>query len=151
MAEAAMKATGDDYNIYVPITNALGALGKTEARTDIVQHRIQVLDAHLRKVPEDSRARALLATDYATLDREEDAIREATLSMTLRPDDATVLYNVACVFCCLKKTNEALDALRRAWEAGFRDPVWARRDPDLSSLHGNPEFERLYPDAAEGD
>jgi hypothetical protein len=24
--------------------------------------------------------------------------------------------------------------------------VWARRDPDLSLLHGDPEFERLYPE-----
>lgn len=23
---------------------------------------------------------------------------------------------------------------------------WARRDPDLAPLHGNPEFERLYPE-----
>ena len=145
MADAAMKAAGDDYNVYVPIANALGALGKTKARADIMQHRIQVMDAHLRTVPEDSRARAILASDYAALDRPEDAIREANLSMTLRPDDATVLYNVACVFCNLKKTDEALDVLGKAWEAGFKDPVWARRDPDLTILHGDPEFERLYP------
>ena len=73
------------------------------------------------------------------------AIREANLAMTLRPDDATVLYNVACLYCILKKSDEALDVLRRAWEAGFKDPVWVRRDPDLTSLHGDPEFERLYP------
>jgi serine/threonine protein kinase len=28
---------------------------------------------------------------------------------------------------------------------GFRDPVWTRRDPDLTILHDEPEFERLYP------
>ncbi|MFQ5745306.1 MAG: hypothetical protein ACE5HV_17260 [Acidobacteriota bacterium] len=145
MAEAAMKATGDDYNIYVPILNALGALGKNEERSNFVQHRIQVLEKHLRKVPEDSRARAHLATEYASLERSEDAIREANLAMTLRPDDATVLYNVACVFCSLNKADEALDVLKKAWDAGFKDPVWARRDPDLTILHGIPEFERLYP------
>jgi len=36
--------------------------------------------------------------------------------------------------------------LRKAWEAGFHDAVWARRDPALLLLHGEPEFERLYPE-----
>jgi non-specific serine/threonine protein kinase len=41
-----------------------------------------------------------------------------------------------------------LDALHKAWEAGFRDSVWARRDPDLLKLHDDPEFNRLYPESA---
>jgi hypothetical protein len=46
----------------------------------------------------------------------------------------------------MKRKPEALEALRKAWDAGFRDPDWARRDPDLALLHGDPEFERLYPE-----
>jgi non-specific serine/threonine protein kinase len=43
-------------------------------------------------------------------------------------------------------------ALARAWKAGFKDPDWVRRDPDLEPLHGDPEFERLYPaGTGEGD
>jgi hypothetical protein len=33
----------------------------------------------------------------------------------------------------------------KAWEAGFRDAEWTRRDPDLAPLHGDPEFEKLCP------
>ena len=80
------------------------------------------------------------------MNRLEEAVREANLAMTLRPNEATVLYNAACAFCNMKKKPEALDALRKSWEAGFKDPDWARRDPDLSILHGDPEFERLYPE-----
>jgi hypothetical protein len=39
-----------------------------------------------------------------------------------------------------------LAALKKAWDAGFKDADWARRDPDLNLLHGDPEFERLYPE-----
>jgi non-specific serine/threonine protein kinase len=145
-AEAAIAASGEDYNIYVPINNALGALGKQELRRHFVHQRMQVLEAHLKKVPEDARGRTLLATDYVSVARGEDALREANLAMTLRPNDAMVMYNVACVFGTLERKAECLDALSKAFSAGFRDPAWARRDPDLALLHGEPEFERMYPE-----
>jgi non-specific serine/threonine protein kinase len=145
MAEEAIVASGEDYNIYVPILNALGALDKKELRRSFVQRRMQFFEAHLEKVPEDARARALLAHDYAESGRPEDAMREVNLAMALRPNEATVLYNAACLFCNLNRRTEAMEALKRAWETGFRDPSWTRRDPDLASLHGDPEFERLYP------
>jgi len=148
VADAALEASGTDYNVYVPITNALGALGKKDALENMRQREIQALENHLKTVPEDARARSVLAGDYAAMGRVDDAVREANLSITLRPNEATVLYNAACVFCQIERKPEALQALRKAWEAGFIDPSWARRDPDLAILHGDPEFERLYPAAA---
>jgi serine/threonine protein kinase/tetratricopeptide (TPR) repeat protein len=143
--DAALKAAGDDYNVYVPIANALGALGKTDVLRNVNTQRCQVLEAHLRNVPEDARARCHLALAYAAVNRIEDANREANMALALRPNEATVLYNLACVFCQLGRKQEALTALSKAWEAGFRDPTWARRDPDLTLLHDDPEFNRLYP------
>jgi len=148
IADAAVNASGEDYNVYVPIMNALGALGKEEALRNLRQRRIMVLENHIKQVPEDARARIHLGAEYAHTDRIDDAIRETGLAITLRPNDATVLYNAACSYCLMKKKGEALEALRKAWDAGFRDQDWARRDPDLALLHGDPEFERLYPESA---
>jgi non-specific serine/threonine protein kinase len=150
LAEDAIAASGEDYNIYVPIQNALGALGKKDPLNNVVQQRIQLLESHLKRVPEDARGRTLLATDYAYLQRADDAVREATLAMTLRPNEAVILYNVACVFCQIAKKDEALDALKKAWDAGFKEPSWARNDPDLALLHGDPECEKLYPPGPDG-
>jgi len=150
VAEAAIEASGTDYNVYVPITNALDSLGKKDALQQMRQREIQALENHLRTVPEDARARVLLAADYAAVGHVEEAMREANLGITLRPNEATVLYNAACVFCQLGKKAEGMAALKKAWEAGFIDPDWARRDPDLALLHGEPEFEKLYPTAPEG-
>jgi len=146
IADLAIQAAGGDYNVYSPITNALGALGKTEALRNVRQRRTQALEAQLRQVPEDVRARIMLAIDYADAGRIDDAMREVNLAIVLRPDEASVLYNAACALCKMHKKAEALDALRKAWQAGFGDPDWARRDPDLALLHGDPEFERLYPE-----
>jgi tetratricopeptide (TPR) repeat protein len=145
IAELAIQSAGGDYNVYSPITNALGALGKTEALRNVRQRRTQALEAQLRQVPEDVRARIMLSIDYADAGRIDDAMREVNLAMVLRPDEASVLYNAACALCKMNKKADALDALRKAWQAGFGDPDWARRDPDLALLHGDPEFDRLYP------
>jgi serine/threonine protein kinase len=146
VAEAAIEASGEDYNVYVPIVNCLRAMGKEEAQRNMRQRRIAALENHLKQVPEDARARILLGGDYAYLGRPDDAIRELNLAVTLRANEASILYNAACLYCSLKRKTEALDALRKAWEAGFRDSVWARRDPDLIPLHDEPEFDRLYPE-----
>jgi serine/threonine protein kinase/tetratricopeptide (TPR) repeat protein len=146
--ETALEASGEDYNVYVPVMNALGALGKQELRRNVTFRRIAALENHLKQVPEDARARILLGGDYAELSRVEDAMRETNLAMTLRANEASILYNAACIYCLLKTKAQALDALRKAWDAGFKDAIWARRDPDLSLLHGDPEFDRLYPASA---
>src|SRR5229473_208596 len=146
VAEAAIEASGEDYNVYVPIVNCLGAMGKEEAKRNMTQRRMAALENHLKQVPEDARARILLGSDYAHLERVEDALKELNLAITLRANEASILYNAACVYCGLKRKLEALDVLRKAWEAGFKDSVWARRDPDLTYLHGDPEFDRLYPE-----
>jgi non-specific serine/threonine protein kinase len=148
VAESAIEASGEDYNVYVPIVNSLGGLGRDQAKGKMVARRITALQNHLKQVPEDARARILLGADYAEMNRQEDAMTELKMAVTLRANEASILYNVACVYSLLKKKTEALDALRQAWEAGSKDAVWARRDPDLKLLHGDPEFERMYPEKA---
>jgi non-specific serine/threonine protein kinase len=148
LAEAAIESSGEDYNVYVPIRNCLGAMGKEQAKLKVNDRFCLALERHLKQVPEDARARILLGGNYAELGRTDDALRELNLAVTLRANEASILYNAACVYCLLKKKPEAMDALRKAWEAGSKDAVWTRRDPDLTLLHGDPEFERLYPETA---
>jgi len=146
IADDAIAANGTDYNIYVPILNALLALGKKETALNLMARRVGALEQHLAEVPDDARARMQLAIAFASLNRPEESIREANIAMMLRPNDATTLYNSACAFCMLDRKVDAMDAIKKAWKAGFKDAVWARRDPDLAILHDEPEFQRLYPE-----
>src|SRR6266852_4872419 len=110
--DAGLEASGEDYNIYVPLANSLGALGKREAYMNLLQRRLTALENHLKQVPEDARARILLGTDYAELGREEDALKELNLAVTLRAGEASILYNAACLYSTLKRKQEAMDCLR---------------------------------------
>ena len=145
MMEEALAHMGENYNTIIPIHNSLGALGKTDAMNNFVHREIAIYDGHLKKVPEDARARVLLASKYAMQGRKDEAKREADMAMILRPDDSMILYNAACVYCAMKDVDNALNAIKKAWESGYRDATWTRQDPDLALLHGNEEFERLYP------
>src|SRR6266849_1726898 len=150
VVQKAIDRKRDCEGAYYILGRTLFASGRYQeaALRNIRQRRVSALERHLQQVPEDARARILLAGDYAEMNRLEEAVRETNLAITLRPNEATVLYNAACNFCLMKRKTEALEALRKAWDAGFRDPDWARRDPDLALLHGDPEFERLYPERA---
>jgi non-specific serine/threonine protein kinase len=145
MLETALAHAGENYNTVMPIHNALGALGKKDAMMNFVHREMAVYEEALKKTPEDARVRVLLAGNYALLGRFEDAKREADMAMALRPDDAMILYNSACAFCAMDEPKDAMHALKKAWEAGYRNATWTRQDPDLAILHGDPEFERLYP------
>src|SRR5260370_8817960 len=115
-------------------------MGKEEAKRNMTQRRIAAFENHLKQVPEDARARILLGSDYAYLGRTDDALRELNMAVTLRANEASIIYNAACLYCGLNRKPDALDVLRKASEAGFRDSVWAPRAPHLNPLHDHPHF-----------
>jgi serine/threonine protein kinase/Flp pilus assembly protein TadD len=145
MMEEALAHVGENYNTAMPIHNALGALGKKEALNNYVHRELAIYEGAVKKVPEDARARVLLAGTYAMQGRFEDAKREADMAMVLRPDDTMILYNIACVFCLMNNSKDAMIALKKARDAGYFNAAWASQDPDLALLHDDPEFERLFP------
>jgi tetratricopeptide (TPR) repeat protein len=143
LADRALQANGDDYNVYIPITNALAALGQNDLARSLRERGILALEKQLDSVPEDVRARMLLASYYAAVGRSDEAVRQLQTAVALRPRDSNVLYNAACTYALLKEPREALDMLKAAKEAGWANLDWAKRDPDLISLRDDPEFLEL--------
>ncbi|MGO9324566.1 MAG: protein kinase domain-containing protein [Terracidiphilus sp.] len=143
LVERALAANGDDYNLYIPIVNALENLGQVEAAREIRQRHMRVLEQQLEMVPEDVRARVLLASNYAGFGEADRAAVELKRAIVLRPEDSNILFNAACVYCRLSRKQEALAMLKKAREHGYHNVAWMSRDPDLASLHGDPEFELL--------
>ncbi|MGB8593258.1 MAG: protein kinase, partial [Candidatus Acidiferrales bacterium] len=139
----AVAASGDDYNVYPPYANALRAMGENDAATKLAEKLIAVLEHQLEIVPEDTRARGLLAVNYARAGKNREAVAETEKAVATRPKDSLTLYNAACTYGILNLKQEALATFERAIEAGYRNPQWAARDKDLACLHNDPEFERL--------
>jgi len=144
IADAAVEAAGDDYNVYVPLITSNDHIGRAEAALELRKTQVRMIRHHLESVPEDVRARILLSGNYAKLGNVQDAVAELKTAVAMRPKDSAVLYNAACTYALLARKQDALALLKRSKEAGFLNPDWAMRDPDLESLHGDPEFEGLF-------
>ena len=65
----------------------------------------------------------------------------------LRPGDALVLYNLACSHALLQQTREAMESLKAAVAAGYRDFEHLEQDSDLDGLREHPEFIQILKDA----
>jgi serine/threonine protein kinase/Tfp pilus assembly protein PilF len=143
--EQAVQANGDDYNVFIPFVNSLERLGRTAELNRYREMEVSSLERQLDQVPEDVRARSLLAGDYANMGRTDDAVRHLEMTVALRPNDSNVLYNAACTYAVLNKKKEVLDLLRRALAAGYSNFDWPRQDPDLVALHNDPEFLQMFP------
>ena len=143
LVERAVEANGDDYNVYIPYGNALSALHRTEAERSLSERHIAVLQEQVEWVPEDSRARMLLACLYAKLGRRNEATQELEKVLVSGPTDPHTIYNAACAYGILQIKKEALNALNKAVKAGYTEWDLASRDPDLSCLRDESEFHRL--------
>jgi serine/threonine protein kinase/tetratricopeptide (TPR) repeat protein len=143
LVERALEANGDDYNVYSPYSNALWALGRTQAARTLAERYVTVLEQQVEWVPEDSRARILLACTYARLARRSEATQELEKVLASGSTDPHTIYNAACTYGLLQMKREALNTLKRAAQAGYSEWDLASRDPDLTCLHEEPEFRSL--------
>jgi non-specific serine/threonine protein kinase len=143
LTNRAIEANGDDYNVFIPYGQVLRRLGRLDEARRVDEQMLKALRQQLELVPEDVRARILLANRLADAGDEEEAIRHLETAVALRPNDGNTVYNAACTYGLLGKKREALETFRKAVMAGYSNVDWAKRDSDLQCLHDEPEFIKL--------
>jgi len=143
VVEAALAANGDDYNVYVPLMVATERQGDKEGARRLRERCLTSLEQQLVLVPEDVRARVLLASNLAWLGRTEEATQALQIAVALRPNDANIVYNAACTYGILEKKQEALSLLKKLEAMGHLNKSYTREDSDFNCLRGDPEFEAL--------
>jgi serine/threonine protein kinase/Tfp pilus assembly protein PilF len=143
LVDRAIESNGDDYNVYVPYTLSLLRVGRKIDADRLREKMMLALRKQLELVPEDVRARILLANVLASTGDADESTRHLEIAVALRPDDGNTLYNAACTYGILLKKSETLDMLRKARAAGYSNMDWWSQDPDLACVHDDPEFLRL--------
>ena len=144
LTERALEFSGDDYNTYIPYGVSLDRIGRKTESEQVRTRMTKILRQQLELVPEDVRARVLLATNLAYEGGDPgEAVRHLQTAVALRPGDPNTLYNAACTYGVLGRKAEALESLKKAFASGYGNASWAAKDSDLIGLHDNPEFRKL--------
>jgi len=122
----------------------------------VLQHRLFILTQAGRKQLASSFAKRLLElypdrpevlhwAGHAELIQNETGRAEALFEAALESgrEEADVLYDLACSRALANDRDRALDLLRRAVSAGYRNWAWIESDPDLANVRSDPRFSEL--------
>jgi serine/threonine protein kinase/tetratricopeptide (TPR) repeat protein len=141
--EQASSLNPDDYqavSLLVPVYHGLGRAVEAAATQ---QRALQLAERHTESHPDDARALYLGAGILARMGDREKSSDWARRALAIDPEETSIIYNVACVYALLGRTEEALDCLGRVMDQGTFYKNWAAKDSDLDSLRSDPRFHAL--------
>src|SRR5580693_6693845 len=95
---------------------------------------ILFLEGVIRRDPAYVEALQILGDDYTRRGRYAEGLKIDERLSLLRPDDAVVLYNLACSYSLTSQIELAFEALDAAINLGYRDFKSMDKDPDLANL-----------------
>jgi transcriptional regulator GlxA family with amidase domain len=136
------------YPMYAPEMDEVGVAKQKADRLFRQQEYAEAIDAlrtYLQARPDDADAWYRLGYSLISEKQLEESL-EANRSAERLSDGmrrAICIYNQACALSLLGRTDEALDALERSIEAGYRNKAWMMQDSDIANLRGTERFKEL--------
>lgn len=119
------------------------ALGRPEEARQALRESLKKAEHHLQLHPDDVRAVYLGAGALCRLGENARAMEWSERALAMDPEEAAVLYNIACNYAVLKETDKSLDCLEKAFRQGFGHKEWIENDPDFASVRNHPRFKAL--------
>jgi tetratricopeptide (TPR) repeat protein len=133
----------EDYQARFLAAQCQAALHHAAEATAAYRRALAVTEEHLALNPGDARACTMGAVALCRLGDAVKGLAWIERALTIDPDDAGVSYNAACLFALEGQADRAIACLRDAVRGGFWHRNWARNDPDLDALRGDPRFQEL--------
>jgi serine/threonine protein kinase/Flp pilus assembly protein TadD len=141
--EEASRVNPDDYQSIALVSSVYAGLGRHRDAEEANRRSLQVIERHMELHPEDVRARYLGAGALCQLGDKARSKEWTDKALAMDPGDASVLYNVACVYARLGEIEEAINCLERSVTSGMGQKEWIEHDSDLDSLRDHPRFQAL--------
>ena len=116
--------------------------GKQKIRADVLKE-LHFLESLSRRCPKDGEILKALSDLFTKVGRYEDGLKVDLELSEICPREPLVWYNLACSYALTTRKDEALSALARAVDLGYKDYTWIREDSDLESIRNDQRFEVL--------
>jgi len=133
----------EDYQAILLSMDALAKLGRHDEVLEAARQGIKLADAHLELNPDDARAWYLSAAALVRLGQTDQALERGRRAFAVDPEDAGVLYNLACNYALAGSSDEAIEHLKKAVQNGFGQREWLENDSALDPIRGDPRFQAV--------
>ena len=130
----------EDYQIPNFLGLALKSLGRTEEALASYRKQLRLGEQHLEQHPDDARACIMAASAHANMQDAEKSALYAARAIAMDPEDPMLLYNVACLYSVLGRTEDCLTALEQAVNKGWGDKAWLEHDSDFDAVRLEPRY-----------
>jgi serine/threonine protein kinase/tetratricopeptide (TPR) repeat protein len=144
-AQAFEKAVGlnaNDTQLAVNLGDAYRAMGQTDKAHASYQRAISAGYKELQTNPQDTSVLAEVALSYANLGKPQDADTFIARARAQDKKDVNLAYAEVQINALNGRPSQALTLLAAVLADHF-PAEFAAVDPDLESLHSNPEFDKL--------
>jgi TolB-like protein/Flp pilus assembly protein TadD len=142
----ASKANPADFQTVSLRGLCFRALDRPLEAREAFEKCLKKVDRHLQLNPDDVRAVYMKSGCLCSLGEYAEAVEWSDRALAMDPEEASVLYNVACNYALLEETDKAIDCLEKAFGKGFGHVEWMENDPDFSSVRSHPRFKALMQD-----
>ncbi len=143
MFERAAELRPEDYVVPGLLGGAYASLGRTADAQRAFKRQINAASKRLELNPDDPRALYMGGSALARLGEGARAREWANQALAINSTDATVLYNVACIYSSSGEVDESISLLERAVAAGFGHWNWIEHDSDFDPLRASPRYKAL--------
>ena len=140
--EKAVAINANDTQLVVNLGDAYRALGQKDKAQAAYQQAISVGYKQLQVNPQDAEVMAEIALSYANVGNVKDAEALIGRARALDKKDVNIAYTEVQIAALTGKSSQAVALLADALENHY-SADYAANDPDLDSLHNNPEFVTL--------
>src|SRR5687767_3220508 len=93
--------------------------------------------------PKHVEALTILGAALTRAGRHEEALEVDLKTTTLLRNEPSAFYNLACSYSVLNRVDEAISALRKALDLGYRDFNHLLKDDDLKNVRKDARFREL--------
>ncbi len=140
--EKAVAINSNDTQLIVNLGDAYRALGQKDKAQATYQKAISVGYKQLQVNPQDSEVMAEIALSYANVGNAKEAETLIGRARALDKKDVDIAYTEVQIAALTGKSSQAVTLLADVLENHY-SADYAANDPDLDSLHNNPEFIKL--------